>query len=111
MNRTLAALMMTAAALTATPTLAQTAKGPTAVVSPQPLPIDDSRPRVFLGGSIDMGGAPDWQEAMTAALADMGLQSLPVWTEELQLLLPASEAGVAVEDAGSSTMPFPFASY
>ena len=75
MNRTLAALMMTVAALSAAPALAQSAeeqaKGPTAVVSPQPLPIDDSRPRVFLGGSIDMGGAPDWQAAMTAALADM----------------------------------------
>ena len=71
MNRTLAALMMTVAALTAAPALAQSSRGPTAVVSPQPLPIDDNRPRVFLGGSIDMGGAPDWQAAMTAALADM----------------------------------------
>lgn len=75
MNRTLAALMISVAALSTTlaaaPALAQNAKGPTAVVSPQPLPIDDSRPRVFLGGSIDMGGAPDWQAAMTSALADM----------------------------------------
>src|SRR5690606_5631043 len=67
MNRTLAALMMTAAALStvlaAAPALAQSAKGPSNVVSPQPLPIDDSRPRVFLGGSIDTGGAPDWQAA------------------------------------------------
>lgn len=44
---------------------------PTIVVSPRPLPIESSRPRVFLGGSIDMGGAPDWQAAMTSALADM----------------------------------------
>jgi len=44
---------------------------PTVVVSPQPLPIDSDRPRIFLGGSIDMGGAPDWQAAMTAALSDM----------------------------------------
>lgn len=75
MNRTLAALMMTitalGAAFSAAPALAQGAKGPSNVVSPQPLPIDDSRPRVFLGGSIDMGGAPDWQAAMTSALADM----------------------------------------
>lgn len=75
MNRTLAALMMTVtalgAALSAAPALAQGAEGPINVVSPQPLPIDDSRPRVFLGGSIDMGGAPDWQAAMTSALADM----------------------------------------
>jgi hypothetical protein len=71
MNRTLTALTMSLAAFSAAPALAQPAKEPTAVVSPQPLPIDDSRPRVFLGGSIDMGGAPDWQAAMTAALADM----------------------------------------
>ncbi|NWE54063.1 hypothetical protein HX774_16795 [Brevundimonas sp. P7753] len=68
---------MTAATLAASlgaapaPALAHGAQGPSNVVSPQPLPIDDSRPRVFLGGSIDMGGAPDWQAAMTAALADM----------------------------------------
>lgn len=75
MNRTLAALMMTVTALgaafSAAPALAQGAKSPSNVVSPQPLPIDDRRPRVFLGGSIDMGGAPDWQAAMTSALADM----------------------------------------
>jgi len=91
MNRTLAALMMTVAALTTAPALAQnaqgqSAKGPTAVVSPQPLPIDDSRPRVFLGGSIDMGGAPDWQAAMTSALADMDVVILnprrPDWNPE-----------------------------
>jgi len=75
MNRPLAALMISVAALSTVlapaPALALSIKGPTAVVSPQPLPIDDSRPRIFLGGSIDMGGAPDWQAAMTAALADM----------------------------------------
>jgi hypothetical protein len=80
MNRTLAALMMTVTALgaafSAAPALAQGAKGPSNVVSPQPLPIDDSRPRVFLGGSIDMGGAPDWQAAMTSALADMDVMIL-----------------------------------
>ena len=90
MNRTLAALMMTAATLAASlgaaPALAQGAKGPSNVVSPQPLPIDDSRPRVFLGGSIDMGGAPDWQAAMTSALADMDVVILnprrPDWNPE-----------------------------
>ena len=86
MTRTLAALMMTVAAMTATPALAQSSKGPTAVISPQPLPIDDSRPRVFLGGSIDMGGAPDWQAAMTSALADMDVVILnprrPDWNPE-----------------------------
>ena len=90
MNRTLAALMMTAATLAASlgaaPALAQGAKGPSNVVSPQPLPIDDSRPRVFLGGSIDMGGAPDWQAAMTSALAVMDVVILnprrPDWNPE-----------------------------
>ena len=71
MSKTLAACFVAAIAFAAVPALAQTAKGHSNVVSPQPLPIDDSRPRVFLGGSIDMGGAPDWQAAMTAALADM----------------------------------------
>ena len=90
MNRTLAALMISVAALSATPALSQTAKGPSNVVSPQPLPIDDSRPRVFLGGSIDMGGAPDWQAALTQALGDMDVTVLnprrpdwnPAWRPE-----------------------------
>ena len=90
MNRTLAALMMTVTALgaafSAAPALAQGAKGPSNVVSPQPLPIDDSRPRVFLGGSIDMGGAPDWQAAMTAALSDLDVVILnprrPDWNPD-----------------------------
>lgn len=49
---------------------------PRVVVSPQPLPLDDARPRVFLGGSIDMGGAPDWQAGLTAALSDMDVTVL-----------------------------------
>jgi len=44
---------------------------PVLVTSPTPLPLDHSLPRLFLGGSIDMGGAPDWQAAMTRALSDM----------------------------------------
>lgn len=59
---------------------------PTVVVSPQPLPIDSARPSVFLGGSIDMGGAPDWQAAMTAALSDMDVVILnprrPDWNPD-----------------------------
>lgn len=66
-----AAASLLALSLLSTPVLAQTAHGPLLVTSPQPLPIDSRRPRVFLGGSIDMGGAPDWQAAMTAALSDM----------------------------------------
>ena len=41
------------------------------VTSPDPLPAADQRPRLFLGGSIDMGNAPDWQAEMTHALSDM----------------------------------------
>lgn len=66
-----AAASLLALSLLSTPALAQAARGPLLVTSPQPLPIDNQRPRVFLGGSIDMGGAPDWQAAMTAALSDM----------------------------------------
>ncbi|MDP2344593.1 MAG: nucleoside 2-deoxyribosyltransferase domain-containing protein [Deltaproteobacteria bacterium] len=29
------------------------------------------RPRLFLAGSIEMGGAPDWQQAIETALADV----------------------------------------
>jgi len=52
--------LMTTAALAA----------PTVVTSPQALPAAHDRPRVFLGGSIDMGKAVDWQAQMIAALAD-----------------------------------------
>ena len=53
------ALLSALAVLTACVAAAPAVAEPTVVVSPQPLPIDDARPRVFLGGSIDMGGAPD----------------------------------------------------
>lgn len=42
---------------------------PVVVTSPAPLPARHDRPRVFLGGSIDMGSAPDWQADMIKALA------------------------------------------
>jgi len=42
----------------------------TVVTSPQTLPATHDRPRVFLGGSIDMGKAVDWQAQVIAALAD-----------------------------------------
>ncbi len=53
-------LSMTTAALAA----------PTVVTSPEALPAAHDKPRVFLGGSIDMGKAVDWQAQMIAALAD-----------------------------------------
>ncbi len=40
------------------------------VTSPEPLPAAHDRARLFLGGSIDMGKATDWQRDMIAALAD-----------------------------------------
>ena len=64
------ALLSALAVLTACIGAAPVSAEPTVVVSPQPLPIDNDRPRVFLGGSIDMGGAPDWQAALTQALSD-----------------------------------------
>ncbi|RDZ26316.1 nucleoside 2-deoxyribosyltransferase domain-containing protein [Lysobacter silvisoli] len=42
------------------------------VRSPQPVPADD-RLKVFLAGSIDMGGAQDWQAQVERALADEGV--------------------------------------
>lgn len=39
------------------------------VVSPAPLPVPRRLPRVFLGGSIEMGVARDWQADLTSALA------------------------------------------
>lgn len=59
---------------------------PVLVTSPTPLPLDHSLPRLFLGGSIDMGGAPDWQAAMTRALSDMDVVILnprrPDWNPQ-----------------------------
>lgn len=41
------------------------------ITSPQTLPIDDRRPKVFLAGSIDNGAAIDWQTEVVNALAGM----------------------------------------
>lgn len=43
------------------------------VTSPEALPTRHDRPRLFLGGSIDMGNARDWQAEMIAALRDTNL--------------------------------------
>lgn len=84
------ALLSALAVLTVCISAAPVSAEPTVVVSPQPLPIDNDRPRVFLGGSIDMGGAPDWQAALTQALSDMDVTVLnprravwnPAWRPE-----------------------------
>lgn len=39
------------------------------ITSPSALPAVHDRPRIFLGGSIDMGTAPNWQADMINALA------------------------------------------
>lgn len=39
------------------------------IVSPQAIPADDPRIKVFLAGSIDMGGSEDWQARAIAALS------------------------------------------
>lgn len=84
------ALLPAFAVLTACMGAAPVSAEPIVVVSPHPLPIDNARPRVFLGGSIDMGGAPDWQAALTQALSDMDVTVLnprradwnPAWRPE-----------------------------
>ncbi|MBT0669886.1 hypothetical protein HT136_16090 [Novosphingobium profundi] len=50
--------------------VAYPAAAATVVTSPAALPADHAAPRLFLGGSIDMGHAPDWQKQMIADLAD-----------------------------------------
>ena len=65
--------MIRAAVLTAALSLAASTAAlaaPTVVTSPEALPAAHDRPRVFLGGSIDMGKAVDWQSQMIAALSD-----------------------------------------
>jgi Nucleoside 2-deoxyribosyltransferase like len=41
------------------------------VHAPEPLRLDCPKPRVFLGGSIEMGKALDWQKEVTRALTDL----------------------------------------
>lgn len=45
----------------------------TVITSPEALPTSHDRLRLFLGGSIDMGNARDWQAEMIRALADSNL--------------------------------------
>ena len=88
MFRSLAAIIaISTLAISALPAqaAAQTA-APTVVVSPNPLPQNDTRPRIFLAGSIGMGTAPDWQAAFTAGLSDMDVVILnprrPDWNPD-----------------------------
>lgn len=87
-----AASTLAAASLSPLPAQAQNQSAPAAsvVVSPDPLPVEDARPRVFLGGSIGMGTAPDWQADLTRGLGDMDVVILnprrpdwnPAWKPE-----------------------------
>lgn len=40
------------------------------IISPAPLPEREQRTMIFLGGSIDMGNARDWQAELSEALKD-----------------------------------------
>ncbi|WP_269789534.1 nucleoside 2-deoxyribosyltransferase domain-containing protein [Stenotrophomonas sp. Iso1] len=60
------------------------------VTSPDAVPAHDTRPKVFLAGSIEMGKAGDWQQQVQQALADEGVLMLnprradwnPAWRAE-----------------------------
>lgn len=55
------------------------------ITSPAPLPVPGGGPVIFLAGSIDQGGAPDWQNTVIEALADCAVTLLnprrAVWDE------------------------------
>ena len=80
-------LLLGLACLSSLPALAAPSQ---TVTSPQPLPANDSRPKVFLAGSIEMGKAGDWQQQVQQALADEGVLMLnprradwnPAWRAE-----------------------------
>lgn len=45
----------------------------TVVKSPADLPLEDTRLKIFLGGSIDMGNSVDWQANLTEELSDQNV--------------------------------------
>jgi len=59
---------------------------PLVVTVPQQGPASHDRPRIFLGGSIDMGRAADWQADLTRALGDLDVVILnprrPDWNPD-----------------------------
>lgn len=72
------------------PASAQTAPAFRVVTSPEALPLTDGRPRLFLGGSIAGGDAPDWQAHLIGAVDDLDVVVLnprrpdwdPAWRPE-----------------------------
>lgn len=61
--------LLSAAALICLPIVSH-AQQAQLVTSPALLPTDHNKPRIFLGGSIDMGNAPNWQATVIEALSD-----------------------------------------
>jgi hypothetical protein len=47
------------------------AQGVRLVRPPDPLPVSDLRPKIFLGGSIEMGSAVDWQSKLAGIISDL----------------------------------------
>lgn len=45
----------------------------TVIKSPAALPAEDKRLKIFLGGSIDMGNAEDWQAKVTKELSEKNI--------------------------------------
>lgn len=50
---------------------AEKINAPHVITSPDAIPEGTAKPRIFLGGSIDMGRAEDWQAALPQALAHL----------------------------------------
>lgn len=88
----LVSVLLSAVALAAAPMPAAAQTAPTfqVVTSPEVLPAADGRPRLFLGGSIAGGDAPDWQAELIAAVDDLDVVVLnprradwnPAWRPE-----------------------------
>lgn len=61
------------------------------IVSPNPLPTNDQRKKIFLAGSIEMGSAEDWQKQVSEQLAAQPVVILnprradwnPAWKPEI----------------------------
>ena len=64
-------MMRAALALALTMVAMPANAAPATVTSPQALPPEHVRPRIFLGGSIDMGRAAGWQAELVKSLGDL----------------------------------------
>ena len=54
-------------------TLSLSAQNAIIIKSPNDIPINDPKPKIFLGGSIDMGNVENWQAQIEMQLADMNV--------------------------------------